>query len=116
MIQFKRALQDKTRLGHGTLGGVDEQQHAVDHFQDTLDFARKIGVTGCVDDVDLFVFIMYGGVFSQNRNAAFALEVVRVHDTLGRHLVLAVDTPLLEHFVNQRGFTVVNVRDDCYVA
>jgi hypothetical protein len=46
-------LQHVPRLRQRTFGGVDEQQHAVDHRQRPLDLATEVGVPGGVDQVDL---------------------------------------------------------------
>ena len=43
---------DELGLRHRALGGVDEQQDAVDHAEDALDLAAEVGVAGGVDDVD----------------------------------------------------------------
>ena len=45
--------QDEARLRHRAFGGVDEEDHAVDHGEDALHFAAEVGVAGGVDDVDL---------------------------------------------------------------
>ena len=77
---------------------------------------------GRVDDVDLDrlaglrIGDRDGGVFSQDRDAALAFELVRIHDPLGDHLVLAEHPRLLEHPVHQRRFAMVDVRDDGDIA
>src|SRR3546814_20932659 len=43
---------DELGLRHRAFGGVDEQDDAVDHAEDTLDLAAEIGVTRGIDDVD----------------------------------------------------------------
>ena len=88
-------LQHEPRLGHGALSRVDEQQNAVDHLQNALDLAGEIGVARGVDDVDLIIFIVYGGVFRQNRDAALALKIAGVHDSVCHHLIFAVNAALL---------------------
>ena len=76
MVQLKRALKDKTRLRHRSLGCVDKQQNAVDHLQNSLDLAAEVRVTGGVHNVDLGTVIMYGGILCKNGNAALALKVI----------------------------------------
>ena len=73
--ELQRLLQHEARLRHGALGRVDQQQNAVDHLQNTLDLAGEVGVARGVDNVDLVVFIVYGGVLRQNRDAALTLEI-----------------------------------------
>ena len=47
------ALRSTNRVcGQRALGGVDEQDDAVDHGQAALDLATEVGVAGGVDDVD----------------------------------------------------------------
>ena len=70
--ELQRLLQHEARLRHGALGRVDQQQNAVDHLQNTLDLTGEVGVARGVDNVDLVVFIVYGGVLRQNRDAALA--------------------------------------------
>ena len=112
VAELERLAEHEARLRHGALGGVHEQDDAVDHLQDTLDLAAEIGVTRRVDNVDLRVAVAHGGVLGQDRDAALALQIVGVHDALDDFLMLAICTALLEHFVDQRGLAVVNVGDD----
>ena len=76
----KRLLRDEARLRHRPVDRVDQQQHRVDHRQHPLDLAAEIGVTGRVDDVDSVVAPADRGVLREDRDAALALERVRVHD------------------------------------
>ena len=112
VAELERLAEHEARLRHGALGGVHEQDDAVDHLQDTLDLAAEIGVTRRVDNVDLRVAVAHGGVLGQDRDAALTLQIVGVHDALDDFLMLSICTALLEHFVDQRGLAVVNVGDD----
>src|SRR3546814_17611216 len=47
----ERLAGDELGLRHRALGGVDEQDHAIDHRQDAFHIAAEIGVAGGVDDV-----------------------------------------------------------------
>ena len=116
MTQLQRAGEDEARLRHGALSGVDEQDNAVDHLEDTLDLAAEVGVARGIDNVDLGVAVADGGVFSKDRDAALSLEVVRVHDAVDDLLIFAVHAALLEHFVDEGGLAVVDVGDDGYIA
>src|SRR5205807_4670218 len=53
-LQFvlHRLAQNKTRLRLWPIVRIDDQQHAVHHFHDPLNFAAKISVAWRVDDVD----------------------------------------------------------------
>ena len=115
MVELKGALKHEAGLGHGALGGVNEKDNAVYHLEDTLHLTAEVGVAGGVDEVDLDVLIVHGGVLCENGNAALLFDVARVHDAGNGFLVFAVDTALLEHLVNEGGLAVVNVRDDRHV-
>ncbi len=108
--------QHEARLRERPLGGVDEQQHAVDHRERPLDFAAEIGVARRVDDIDEHVLVVDGGVLGQDRDAALALQVRVVHRALGDALVRAKDAALVQQRVDQRRLAVVDVRDDRHVA
>ena len=54
--------------------------------------------------------------FDEDRDAALALEIVRVHRALGDDLAGAERAGLLEQAVDERGLAVIDVRDDGDVA
>jgi len=122
VVHGQRLLQDETRLGHGPLGGVHQEQHAVHHVEHPLDLATEIGVAGGVHDVDLDLLPGSGvkdgdgGVLGQDGNPALALQGVRVEHALNHLLVLAKDARLLEHAIHQGGLAVVDVSDNGQVA
>ena len=84
VAQLQRAAEHETGLGHGALGGVHQQDDAVDHLEDTLHLAAEVGVARGIHDVDLGVAVVDGGVLGQNGDAALTLQVVGVHDALHR--------------------------------
>ena len=116
VAQLQGLGQNEAGLGHGTLGGVYQQDNAVDHLQDTLHLAAEVGVARGVHNVDLHVAVLNGGVLGQDGDAPLPLQIVGVHHPVHHGLILAVDAGLLEHLVHQRGFSVVNVSDNGYVA
>ena len=69
-----------------------------------------------VNDVDLVLAVLHGGVLGGDGDAALTLQIVGVHDAVLRNLVFAVNTGLLEQAVDQGSLTVVNVCDDGYVS
>ncbi len=115
-LQLERLAQHEPRLRQRPFGGVDEQQHAVDHRQRALDLAAEVGVARRVDDVDLRVAVLHRRVLGEDRDALLALEIHRVHDPVGDVLVLAEGAGLPEHRVDERRLAVVDVRDDRDVA
>src|SRR5439155_25028024 len=46
----ERLAEDEAGLRHRTFGGIDQQDHTLDHREDALHFAAEIGVAGRVDD------------------------------------------------------------------
>ena len=110
-------------LGHheaglraGAFEGVDQHQGAVGHPQHALDLAAEVGVAGGVDDVDLRSLVVEGDVLRENRDSAFALEVVGVKDAVALELGVAELSALLEEGVDEGGLPVVDVGDDGNIA
>ena len=64
-IQVEGFLQDELCSRQRTLCCVHKQQHAVHHRQRTLHLAGEVCVTGCIDDVDLEVFVVDGRVLRE---------------------------------------------------
>ena len=79
---FQGLGEHEAGLRHRSVHGVDQQQHAVDHGENALDFTAEIGVARRVDDVDVIVVPRDRGVLRQDGDAALALEGVRIHDAL----------------------------------
>ena len=115
-VELERLAQHEARLRHHALGGVDQQQHALDHLQHALDLAAEVGVAGRVDDVELDVAVPDRGVLGQDRDAAFAFERVGVHDARRDVLAFTKDAALPEHRIDERRLAVVDVGDDGDVA
>ena len=109
---LERLAQHEARLGEGALGGVDEQEDAVDHRQPALHFAAEVGVTGGVDDVELDAVVTHRGVLGQDRDALLTLQVHRVHHAVVDVLVVPERAGLPQHRVDERGLPVIDVGDD----
>ena len=119
--QRQRLPEHEAGLGHGPLDGVNQQEDAVDHLEDALDFATEVGVSRCVDDVEgedvaAVGLVVHRGALGQDGDAALTLLVVAVHGPLGHLLVGGDGARLTQQLVDQRRFAVVDVGDDCDVA
>ncbi len=114
--RLERLAQHEARLRQRPLGGVDQQQHPVDHRQAPLDLAAEVGVAGGVDDVELDPPVAQRGVLREDRDALLALEVHRVEHPLGDLLADAERARLPQHGVDERRLAVVDVGDDRDVA
>ena len=113
---LQRLAQHEAGLGQRALGGVDQQQHAVDHRQPALHLAAEVRVAGRVDDVELRVAVPDGRVLGEDRDALLALQVGGVHHPVGHVLVLAEGARLPQHRVHERGLAVIDVGHDGHVA
>ena len=78
-------------------------------------------MAGGVDDVDdelgaVGLATVHRGVLGENGDALLAFEVTGVHDPVDEFGSLAENPGLAEHRIDQRGLTMVDVRDDRDVA
>ena len=111
VTKLQCAREDKSRLRHRALGRVNKQNNAVYHLEYTLDLAAEVRVSRRIDYVYFRIAVLHGGVLCHYRDAALALKVVRVHDSLNDLLIFAVNAALLEHLIDKRCLAVVNVRN-----
>ena len=80
-VLVQRLGEHVTSLGQRTLGGVHQQQHAVDDVQTSLDLTTKVGVARSVHDVQ---FVRFTGrrrpadrrLLGENGDAPLALLVI----------------------------------------
>ena len=115
-VRFERLHEHVAGLRQGTLARIHQQHHAIDQFQRALDLAAEVAVARRVYDIDLDAVVADAGGFRQNRDAAFALEVVRIHDAFHESFVVAEDPALPQHGIHKRGLAVIDVRDDGDIA
>ncbi len=101
-----------TGLRQRALGRIDEQHDAVDHRQRPLDLTTEVGVPGRVDEVDLRAPPRDRCRLCEDRDAALALLVVRVHDAVDDRLVLTKHPGRAEHGVDEGGLPVVDMGDE----
>ena len=113
---LKSMGKHETRLRLGSLISVHDKEGAVGHVQHALDLAAEVGMAGGVDDVDLDVLVVNGDVLGQDGDTALALLIVGVQNALLHFLVLTEHVGRPQQAVDQRGLTMVDVRDDGNVA
>ena len=107
-------------LRFDALRGVDHQQRAFAGGQRARDFVGEIHVAGSVDQVELIGLAVLGGVHHADGvgldgDAALALQVHGV-EHLGLHFARGERPGQLQQAVGERGFAVVDVRDDREIA
>ncbi len=115
-LRLERLAEHEARLGEGPLGGVDEEQHPVDHRQPALDLPAEVRMPGRVDDVELGLPVPNGRVLGEDRDPLLPLEIHGVHDPLGDVLPGPKRPGLPEHGVDERRLAMVDVGDDRDVA
>ena len=113
---LKGVGEHETRLRLGALISVHDKKGAVGHVQHALDLAAEVGMARGVDDVDLDVLVVNGDVLGQDGDTALALLIVGVQNALLHFLVLTEHVGRPQQAVDQRGLTMVDVRDDGNVA
>ncbi len=109
-------LRDEARLRHGTVHRIHQQQHAIDHGEHALDFAAEIRVSRRIDDVDAVIAPGDRRVLGENGDAALALQIIRIHDPLLQVLARIERPGLPQQLIHERGFAVIDVRDDGDIA
>jgi hypothetical protein len=69
-------------------------------------------VTWGIDQIDFDPLVIQGDVLREDRNTAFAFQIVAVEDPLALKLRIAVLTALFEQAIDHGGFAVVDVCND----
>src|SRR5208282_1962144 len=115
-VRLERLLEHETRLRQRSLARIDQQQHAVHHRQSAFDLAAEVRVARSIDDVDARFTPPDRGVLRHDRDATFALERVGIHHAIDQLLVGAENARLPQHRIDQSGFTVIDMSDDCYIS
>jgi hypothetical protein len=104
------------RLREGSLGRVDEKHDAVHESQGSLDLSAEVRVPRCVDEVDEHVAPADAGSLCEDGDAALALLVVGVHDSVDHGLVRGKGARGLQEGIDEGRLAVVDVRDKGDVA
>ncbi len=115
-----REIGIRQRLGFDALRGIDHQQRAFAGGQRARNFVGKIHVAGGVDQVELIDLAILRRVHHAHGvgldgDAALPLQVHGV-EHLGLHLAHGERPRQLQQPVGQRGFAVVDMRNDRKIA
>ena len=108
------------RLRLDALRGVDDEQRTFTRREGARDFIRKVHVAGRVDQVELVGLAVLRGVHHADGvrldgDAALAFQVHGI-EHLGLHFARGERSGELQQAVGQRGFAVVDVRDNREIA
>ena len=108
------------RLRFHALRGIHDQDRAFAGRERPRDFVREIDVARGIDqvqDIGLPVpgFVVESGALGLDRDPALALDVHAV-EILGFHLARGNGTGAFKEPIGERGFAVVDVRDDAEVS
>ena len=112
----QRLGQHELGLRHRPLGGVHQDDDAVDHGQDALHLAAEIGVAGGVDDVDAGLLPHQRSDLGEDGDATLAFEVARIHRPLLDPLVVAEGAGLTEQHVDESGLAMIDVGNNGDIA
>jgi len=104
--------QHEARLGHHTFDCVHQQKHRVHHAEYALDLPTEVCVAGGIDELDRGAFELDRSRLRRDRDAAFPLEIVRVHYAFDDDLVLAKRTGKSQHGIDEGRLAVIDVGDD----
>ena len=104
--------EDEAGLGQRPLRSVHQQEAAIGHREGALDLAREVRVAGGVDEVDLDVTVLDGGVLREDGDPALALQLIRVHDERAGGVGIPEDHALLQQAIHECGLAMVDVGDD----
>jgi hypothetical protein len=96
-------------LGHRAFGSTDNQANTIDHSHDTLDLTAEIMMARGIDNVDLVSIVTDVGALGQNCDTFFSFELVGIHGAF----LAYVHSTVSEHRVDQGGFAVIDVSNDC---
>src|SRR5262245_23969788 len=111
-------IGDALRLD--TLRRIDDQQGALAGGERARHFVRKIHVARGIDQIELIHLPVLGFVIQRHalgldRDAAFAFQIHGI-EYLRFHFALFETAAQLNQAVGERGFTVIDVRDDRKIA
>ena len=69
-----------------------------------------------IDNVDFYSLIIHRHVLRQDRNPPLAFEVVIIEDQFAGFFIVTEKVALQDHFIDERGFAVVDVGNNRNIA
>ena len=119
-VVVERLVDVREGLGLDALGRVDDEDRALARGERARDLVREVHVPGRVDEVELVVLavlraVLHADGLGLDGDPALPLQL-HVVEELGLLLPLRHRAGLLEEPVRERGFAVIDVRDDGEVA
>ena len=115
-IQLQRFLQNEFGLGHGTFESIYHKDNTVYHLKDTFYLAAEVCMSGSINNIDFYIFIKNSCIFGKNGNTTFSFDVIGIHDTFCHFLIGTEHTALFQKLIDQGGFAVVYMSNDCYIS
>ena len=74
-MQRQRLGEHIPGLRHWALGGVYKQKHTVDECQGSLHLTTEVGVSGCVDQIDLGPFPLHRSGLGENGDTSLTFLI-----------------------------------------
>ena len=109
---FESLGEDKPSLWHRTLLGIHKKKYTVDKTKNALYLTGKVGVPGCIDDVNQIIIPVHRAVFGPDRDSAFPLKIIVVHKAFRHMLVIPKCPGSAKDGINQSRFSVVDMGDN----
>ena len=94
--------------------GAHQQNRVVQGTQRALCLSRKIDVAGCIHEHDVGIAVVEHGLRREDRNAALALDLVRIQMRVAivNAAALANAARVEQHGLGQRGLAGIDMRQD----
>ena len=94
--------------------GAHNQNRIVERAQRALRLSRKIDVAGCIHEHDVGIAVVEHGLRREDRNAALALDRVRIQVRIAivNAAALANAARIEQHGLGQRGLAGIDMRQD----
>jgi hypothetical protein len=103
-------------LRHRPLGGVNQQQDAIDQGKGSFNLASEVRMARRVHQIDTDSLPFDGGSLGENGDAALTFLIIGIHDSIDPRFVGGKDPGGVQHGIHQGGLAMVDVRDQRDVA